>query len=110
MFSINGTSVSLTRGDSCYIRAEITGYTVKQGDMLTLSIKVDTDPTSPYLVQKVVQDASVDTVFAFQPNDTKDMEYGTYKYDIQLDTVDGGRYTIIPPSNFVITEEVTYNG
>lgn len=110
MFSINGTNVSLTRGDSCYIRAEITGYTVRQGDTLTLSIKEDTDPTSPYLVQKVINDASVDTVFAFEPDDTANLEYGTYKFDIQLDTIDGGRYTIINPSNFVITEEVTYNG
>ena len=42
------------------------------------------------------------------PNDTKDIPFKTYVYDIQLNRVDGTVNTIIPPSNFTIGGEVTY--
>lgn len=109
MFYINGSNVSLTRGDSCYIRVDVMGYELQDGDTLTLSIKTDTDATTPYLVNKTITINHTDPVFEFVPTDTKTLEYGTYKYDVQLDTIDGGRYTIVPPSDFVIMEEVTHN-
>lgn len=40
------------------------------------------------------------------PEDTKNLNFGTYVYDVELTTKDGIVDTFITPSSFKITEEV----
>jgi hypothetical protein len=42
-----------------------------------------------------------------QPEDTADLPYGKYVYDIELD-MDGIIQTVIPMSSFILDKEVTY--
>jgi hypothetical protein len=42
-----------------------------------------------------------------QPEDTADLEYQYYVYDIEVTLADGYRQTIIPYSAFELTKEVT---
>ena len=42
------------------------------------------------------------------PQDTCEIRYGAYKYDVQLTFADGRVDTFIGPCDFVITEEVTF--
>ena len=42
-----------------------------------------------------------------RPEDTKELSFGKYLYDIQLTTADGDIYTVIPPTTFEILKEVT---
>ena len=47
-------------------------------------------------------------VIAFAPEDTGQMAFRAYVYDVQLERANGDVYTIIKPSRFEITPEVTY--
>lgn len=40
--------------------------------------------------------------------DTAELSYGNYMYDIQLVNTEGSRTTVIPPSTFRLTGEITY--
>ena len=42
-----------------------------------------------------------------EPKDTKDLEYGSYRYDVELITKAGDVFTVIAPTSFKLTSEVT---
>lgn len=47
------------------------------------------------------------TVWHIRPEDTRDLEYGTYKYDVQIEMENGDVKTFIPISDFVVMHEST---
>lgn len=102
-------SVELTRGDTARLKVTVTNdndgeeYTVQSGDTLTLSIKKKTKD-SEALVAKTIKGSSI---FHIEPKDTSGLPFGSYVYDVELTTAEGDVYTVITPSNFKITEEVT---
>lgn len=108
MLSVSGTTIKLTRGDTAYLSLDLTmdgeAYEYADGDTVTLSVRVNTDDNPEYLFQKVV---NAGETIVIQPEDTKPLAYGRYKYDVQLNTVQGEVFTVIEPSTFQITEEVT---
>ena len=98
--SINGSDISLTRGDSLVLGITITKgdieYTPVQGDVVRFALKhviADDEPL-------IIKNADIST------NDTKELAFGTYVYDIQLTTHDGFVDTFIGPAKFNLTEEV----
>ncbi len=107
MLHIQDNKISLTRGDTAYlnISVEIDGkpYDMQEGDALTLSIKKSTSDEMP-VVQKMITSG---TTIHIEPQDTDDLAFGKYKYDVQLDKANGDVFTIIEPTAFVILEEVT---
>lgn len=104
----NGT-IRLTRGDTARllvsIKNDIDGnpYEIAPEDKLTLSMKKSIRDEEP-LLQKTVTGS---TAFHIEPDDTKHLTFGKYKYDVQLTTAGGDVYTIIEPSDFEIMQEVT---
>ena len=108
MLYILGNTIKLTRGDTAYITVSIENavndeYVMSAMDTLTLSIKrriTDVD----YILQKTI---TGENMFHIYPEDTKNLRFGEYKYDIQLVTENGDVFTIVPPSSFVLMEEVT---
>ena len=103
MFYVNGTNIKLTRGDSATLSVALDGYTMQDGDALTLSCKVDPSKTE-YLFQLTADSTQT---FAFEPETTAGLDFGAYRYDIQLTTSGGEIYTVIPVSSFTVMEEVT---
>lgn len=108
MLYISGNNIRLTRGDTAYLTVPITletgdPYEMQNGDTLTLSVKKRLSDTD-YCFQKINTGGNT---FHITPEDTKNLDFKTYKYDIQLQTESGDVYTIIPVSEFVILEEVT---
>ena len=107
-YSIVGTNITLTRGDTLKALISITDhegmpYTPKQGDQIRFAMKRNVTDPEP-LVLKVIP---IDTMtLVIDPEDTKSLDFGTYKYDIQITTADGEVDTFITPSNIKITEEV----
>ena len=102
MFKIDGNNLYLTRGDTAYLSVNIGGNDRVIKNM-TLSVKknvVDTD----YAFQLTAADNGI---FMFQPEDTKDLEYGKYVYDIQITTEYNEIFTIVEKSNLYIKDEVT---
>lgn len=103
-------TIRLTRGDTAYLTVALsnnqssTSYTMDENDILTFSVKRKPKTDVDCLVQKVIKGSNT---FHIQPEDTKNLPFGKYKYDVQLTTVSGDVYTVIEPTTFEVMEEVT---
>ena len=105
--------IQLTRGDTAYIEVSIDNtladgstepYEVAANDTLTLSVKSSTDDTV-YRFQKTIVGSNL---FHIEPEDTRNCEFGKYKYDVQLTKASGDVYTVIEPTYFRVLPEVTW--
>lgn len=108
MLHINGNKIKLTRGDTAFLTVPmttITGetYEMTSGDTLILSIKENIEDFG-YLLQKR---STGNNVIHIEPRDTKNIPFGKYKYDIQLNKENGDIYTLIDVDIFEIMQEVT---
>lgn len=105
---INGTSISLTKGDTLKITIEIknadgTVYTPISGDAIRFAMKKNITDA----VCLIIKEIPVNTMqLEFAPSDTANMDYGIYVYDMQITLVNGDVYTFVTESSFIITEEV----
>lgn len=115
MTKVNGTSISMTRGDSLQVQVSITlnggSYTPQNGDVLTFFLKhramnqaktaySDANP----LVTKDIPIATM--VLALGPADTKPLDFGEYVYDIQITFANGIVDTFINNARFTLLPEV----
>lgn len=116
MVSIDGTNITMTRGDTLVADVAITApdgtdYTPQSGDVIKFAVKnttmvggganyKDAEPiiekTIPILTQQLV----------LEPEDTKLLKFGTYVYDISITFSDGSVDTFITTSEFILTPEV----
>lgn len=109
MFRIDDSNViTLTRGDTCAFDVEIKTdsgqtYTPQEGDVITFTVKKDTK-TADVIIQKT------GTTIVLNPIDTRKLKYGNYLYDVTLTTSSHAVYTIITPTEFIIAEEVNFEG
>jgi hypothetical protein len=110
---IQGTNICMIRGDTEAINVSCrdeSGADVPfvEGDIVYFTVKRVTyteEKTLQKIVTEFIDGAALITIF---PNDTQELKTGVYYYDIQLNRANGQVKTIIPPSQFVINEEVTY--
>lgn len=110
---LSGKDIYMIRGDSETILVSCTdsdGSPVPfaVGDTVRFTVKRQASDTTKVL-QKVVTefDEGVATI-SLAPADTKNASFGKYVYDVQLTSAEGRVTTIIPPSRFVLEEEVTH--
>lgn len=103
---INGTEIRITRGDSALLQIDLFddkgAYTLKDGDILELSAVEKLG--EPYAIHLY---SDRNAIFHIKPSDTKSLDFGVLKYDIQLTLANGEVYTVVAYSDFVITKEVT---
>lgn len=108
MLTFEDGVISLTRGDTAYLSLNLTNngepYEFKDGDTVTLTVKKNYDEEENYLFQKVV--AGGDTI-VIEPQDTKPYDYGSYIYDVQVNTAIGEVFTVVGPNRFKLTKEAT---
>lgn len=106
MLTIEDSTIYLTRGDTAYITVNLEyndgSYEMQTGDTLTLSVKKAVEDTD-YALQIITDTNTINIL----PADTKELEYGKYVYDIQLQTAAGEIFTVIEKSPFKLQEEVT---
>lgn len=113
MLHIDGNNgISLTRGDTAYLTVPIyhsvTGeeYTIEPDDTLTFTCKRSARTSDVDVIfQKVLKGTNQ---FHILPEDTANCEFRTYKYDVQLTKANGDVCTVIEPTNFKVTAEVTF--
>ena len=114
MFTINGTNITLTRGDTllAQISIEYDGkpYTPVAGDSIRIAVKhpelnedrtefVDPEPL-------FTRDIPTETLLMrLEPEDTKSLGFGKYAYDIQITFADGRIDTFIS-GVLTLTKEV----
>lgn len=101
-----GPTITITRGDTASFSISITdasgaAYEPQEGDTVTFTVKKSTK-TDDILIQKT------GTAVQLEHEDTADLKYGTYVYDVQLTYASGAIDTFIGPADFVVTEEVTF--
>ena len=99
--------IELTRGDTARLTVSVTDnqkqpYTVKEDDVLTLTVKKDYKDTEALIEKEIIGS----NTFHIEPKDTKELEFATYKYDVQITTADGDNYTVIDDKKFKIANEV----
>lgn len=112
MIEIEGTTITITKGDSALITVQAfnpdgSAYEPEEGDTIRFAMKRNYYDAEPILVK----DISLDTMeLRLEPEDTKDLEAGPangrYKYDIELSKADGTVDTFIPRATLIVLEEV----
>ena len=103
-------AIHLTRGDTARLLLSsvvnlVTGkeYILSADDTVTFTVKKTVYDTAPAVQITVPGGAAIH----IKPEDTKEMAFGNYLYDVQLTTADGDVYTVIPPTKFEVLKEVT---
>ena len=107
-FKVRKNTIFLTRGDT--FKAHLTinypdgsVYTPKEGDSIRFALKENIEDEECL----ILRDIPIDTMLlVLYPEDTKELEFGTYVYDVQLTKVNGDVDTFITASKFKITAEV----
>lgn len=105
--------LSVTRGDTLPVEIAVTDMSgepveLAGGDVMRLTVKASTALDSPVLVQKEMT-AETGCACELTCEDTS-LPYGTYRYDVELETEDGRRFTVVPASKLKVTGEVTTHG
>lgn len=113
MLEIDGNAIRLTRGDTAYLEVPILiqqedgttiPYDLGEADILTLTVKKTTSDKESIIKKENVGSNN----FHIKPEETANLEYGRYLYDVQLTTESGDVYTVIVPTPFTLTQEVTF--
>ena len=115
-YSINGTTIKLTRGDTFYAQigmktAAGQDYTPEQGDKIRFALKskrmkpgnTDYIERAPLILKTIPNDTCV---LHLEPNDTKSLPFGEYDYDIELTYANGNVDTFIHDATLELTKEV----
>lgn len=113
---VSKNKITLTRGDTfttvlTLTRSDGTEYTPVEGDSIRFALKhpdmnrqgteyVDEQP----LIEKSIP---YDTLqLKLDPNDTKELGFGKYVYDIEITYANGDVDTVIAATDFTLTPEV----
>lgn len=110
MVSINGTTVTMTRGDTLNVRVDIcyadgTSYVVRAGDVIRFALKQRYTDEEVLISKEIPHDTMI---LRLESAETKLLRAGwtPYVYDIQLTMEDGTVDTFIDRAKFIVTEEV----
>lgn len=114
MYSITGTNIKLTRGDTLVATLSLVRegepYVPAEGDTILFAVKSKLNPYKTAYVegQPLVSKAiSTETMtLSLAPADTSSLPFGTYHYDIQVTFADGSVDTVINNAILEIVPEV----
>ena len=110
---IQGTNIQMIRGDTEAIRVSVKdtqGIKVNlvEGDTVYFTVKVSASLETKEFQKIITNFTDGEALITIYSNDTKSMKFRSYLYDIQLNKANGDVKTIIPPSQFIINQEVTH--
>lgn len=109
MFKIDKRNrVTLTKGDTATMLVQVFDldnkeYEILSTDTVTFTLRQNNSAKTMALQKEATHDHYI----IIDSEDTKELPLGLYMYDVQLVTKEGFVYTIIPPSYFSLTSEVT---
>ena len=102
-YNVSGTTITLTRGDTFVADVSMGNYIPVEGDKVRFAMKAKYTDETPLLLV----DIPIDTMqLVLNPEDTKNLNFGNYVYDIQLTKANGVVDTFITKATLKITEEV----
>lgn len=106
--SIDGTTITLTRGDTFRAHITITDtnnneYIPVAGDSIRFAAKKSYKDLKPVIKKNI----PIDTLtLHLAPEDTKKLSFGEYKYDIELTYANGDVDTFISNATLILSEEI----
>ena len=115
MVNIDGTNITMTRGDTLVADVSIKrngeAYAPEAGDVILFAVKNTTmvggganyKDEEPILEKTIPHDTMQ---LVLNPEDTKPFKFGEYVYDMSITFADGNVDTFITTSSFVLTPEV----
>lgn len=111
MLTIRGTNITINRGDTAFITINVRDnegqvYELQAGDKLWFAVKSKATDIDYAIAPKILNG----NVLEIMTEDTINLAFGTYIYDIQLINNKGFVSTIIKPSSFIIDTSITGAG
>lgn len=107
MFSVSNNEIKLIRGDTLRLKVDIKNdgeeYVPDNRDVIRFAMKRSIDDADPLILKTIPNDT---LILALDPQDTKELSFGKYVYDVEITMADGTVDTFIPPSSFYIAKEV----
>ena len=107
MYKINGTAITLTKGDSLYCQLTLQKngqpFTPSEGDVIKFGMKANFWDTEP-LIEKVIPNDTL--LLSILPAETESLQPATYCYDIAYTALDGDVDTFINNEPFILVPEV----
>ena len=107
-FKVNGNTIYLTRGDTFKAHLTINNpdgsvYTPVEGDKIRFALKENVEDEECLILRDIPIDTMLLTIY---PGDTKELDFGTYIYDVQITKANGDIDTFITASKLKLTVEV----
>lgn len=107
------TNLSMIRGDSESIKISLKNQEKEsiplvEGDTIYFTVKSSARADKKEIQKIVTEFVDGSAYIEIAPEDTNELAFKKYRYDIQLTTKDGTVKTIIPASDFIIEEEITH--
>lgn len=111
-YSVKGTNVTITRGDAfsaniCIYQPNGKLYNLVEGDIVQFAMKKSTKDTTILILKDIPKETMK---LVLNPDDTKELDFGTYMYDIQLKKATGEVHTFITKSYFTVVSSEVLNG
>ena len=111
---ISGTNIEMVRGDTEQLTvsredADGTQIPFEVGDTVYFTVKVDVHTEDIILQKTITSFTDGKAIVVIDPADTSSLDYGSYMYDVQVTEADTSVTTIIWPSRFRVSGEVTYD-
>lgn len=111
-YSVSGTMITLTRGDTFSALITITDlndnqYIPMNGDRIRFAMKNDYNDETPLLIKEIPIDTMILTL---NPEDTKHLPFGKYVYDIELTKATGEVDTFITNKLSAVIDFNAYSG
>lgn len=112
--NVNGTTITMTRGDTAVIQVSMTrdgaSYTPVEGDTVRFAMRPaglnskGTEYKNPVCLEKTIPNETM--LLTIEPQDTAEFGFGEYVYDIQITFADGTVDTFITTATLMLTPEV----
>ena len=114
MYSVDGTKITLTRGDTFAATLELTQagepYTPVEGDSIKFGIKKALNISrTAYINPEPLLEKAIpitDMTLRLAPRDTEPLPFGSYYYDVEVTLANGAVDTVINNAPFVLMPEV----
>ena len=107
-YSVKKTTITLTRGDTFRATITLTDadgelYFPVEGETVQFAVKKTYEDEECL----ILKDIPIDTLeLIIEPEDTKDLPFGNYVYDMQITRLNGDVDTFITKASLILTEEV----
>lgn len=101
-------TIRLTRGDTFVCDIKMTKqdgypYDPEEGDVIRFAMKSAVKDKEPLILKEIPTETMQ---LMLNPEDTKELPFGIYRYEVELTKANGMVDTFITNSAFILTEEV----